>query len=383
MMAGLLLARAGVEVAVLEKYPDFFRDFRGDTVHPSTLRIMDELGNVDELLRLPHRKVSTISLCTSAGEVTLADFSRIGGRFPYVVFMPQWDLLNFLAEKARSYPNFTLLQHCPATELVTEGGRVAGVRAEREDGPLEIRANLVLAADGRHSTMRDAAGLTLAASRSPIDVVWFRMSRKEGEHAAFLYTGTGFMLICIDRGEYWQMAYVIPQGGYDQVRAEGLDRLCRDVASVRPDFAGRMSAEVDDWDKLKLLQVRVDRLRTWHRPGLLCIGDSAHAMSPAGGVGINLAVQDAVAAARMLSPVLIAGRVPTEQQMHKVQRRRQLAVRVVQAVQVDMLSDLYPKDRTTRVQRPFAATLVQRVPALSGMTARFIGLGIRPEHVDP
>lgn len=382
VMTGLLLARAGVEVAVLEKYPDFFRDFRGDTVHPSTMRVMEELGYVDEFLRLPHHKVSTITVSTPTGAVDFADFSRIGGRFPYIAFMPQWDLLNFLAAKARTYPNFRLLQATQGTELVTAGGQVVGVRAQDGDGPLEIRAKLVIAADGRSSTMRDAAGLQVAASQAPMDVVWFRVSKEDGDLTAFLYTGTGFVLICIDRGDYWQMAYVIPRGGYDQVQAEGLDRLRDDVVSLRPELADRMRKEIDDWDKLKLLKVSVDRLKTWHRPGLLCIGDAAHAMSPAGGVGINLAVQDAVAAARLLSPVLIAGRVPTERELHRVQRRRTLAVRAVQAVQVDILSDLYPKDRTTKVERPFAATLVKKVPALSGLVARFIGVGIRPEHVD-
>jgi 2-polyprenyl-6-methoxyphenol hydroxylase-like FAD-dependent oxidoreductase len=383
VMTGLLLARAGVDVLVLEKYPDFIRDFRGDTVHPSTLRVMEELGYVDDFLRLPHRKVSIINVTTPAGTADFADFSRIGGRFPYVAFMPQWDLLDFLAEKAQSYPTFQLMQKCEAIDLVTRDNQVVGVRAQADDGPLEVRASLVIAADGRHSTMREAAGLPVASSKSPIDVVWFRLCREEGEEASFLYTGTGFVLICIDRGDYWQMAYVIPQGGYEQVRAEGLDRLWNDVASVRPELADRMRKEVDEWDDLKLLKVRVDRLRTWHRPGLLCIGDAAHAMSPAGGVGINLAIQDAVAAARMLAPVLIAGRTPTERQLHRVQRRRAFPTRVVQAAQVDMLSDIYPKTRSSRVKRPLVAKIVQRIPPLSGLAARFIGVGIRPEHVDP
>lgn len=382
MMTGLLLARAGVEVTVLEKYPDFFRDFRGDTVHPSTLRVLEELDFVDDFLRLPHQKVSTIGVHTSSGKVDFADFSRIGGRFPYIAFMPQWDLLDFLARKAKAYPHFRLLQDCEATEPLLEGGQVVGVRVRGADGPRETRADLVIAADGRHSTMRAAAGLQLAASKSPMDVAWFRLSREPGEDVSFLYTGTGFVLVCIDRGDYYQMAYVIPQGGYDQVRAEGLDRLHRDVASVVPQLGDRVAKEIDDWEKLKLLAVRVDRLRTWHRPGLLCIGDAAHAMSPAGGVGINLAIQDAVAASRLLSPVLIAGRRPTEKDLHRVQRRRSLPVRLVQAAQVDMLADLYPKNRTTRVERPLLAKVVRVAPPVSGLVARFIGVGVRPEHVD-
>lgn len=381
MMAGLLLARQGVEVVVLEKHGDFLRDFRGDTVHPSTLRVIDELGYLEEFLRIPHTKVTDITVRTAAGPVTFADFSRIGGPFPYIAFMPQWDVLDFLARKAGELPGFRLYQKAEGISVIREGDRVRGVRADTPDGPLEIRSDLVLAADGRHSTMRRAVGLPVSASAAPMDVLWFRLAREPGETMSFLHTGRGFVLITIDRGSYWQIAYVIPQGQYDAVREEGLDRLRADVASVHPPFGDRVRREIRDWDDVKLLGVRVDRLRTWYRPGLLCIGDAAHAMSPAGGVGINLAVQDAVAAARMLGPVLRAGRVPSPQELARVQRRRELPVRAVQTAQVHMLADLYPKDRRSTVERPLAARLVRRFPFLTRWTARFIGVGLRPEHI--
>jgi 2-polyprenyl-6-methoxyphenol hydroxylase-like FAD-dependent oxidoreductase len=381
MMAGLLLARQGVEVVVLEKHGDFLRDFRGDTVHPSTLRVIEELGWIDEFLALPHSKVTTITVETPAGRTDFADFSKIGGKYPYIAFMPQWDVLDFLARKASQYPGFRLIQKAEAVELIRDGERVLGVEAETSEGPLELRADLVIAADGRHSAMRRSAGLRPASSRAPMDVLWFRLSRLPGEDLTFLHTGSGFVLITIDRGDYWQMAYVIPQGTYETVRTEGTDRLRADVSAVNNGLGERMREEIRSWDDVKLLSVRVDRLRTWHRPGLLCMGDAAHAMSPAGGVGINLAVQDAVAAARMLGPVLRAGRVPERDDLRRVQRRRELPVRAVQLAQVHMLADLYPKDRHATVERPFAARVVRRFPFLNGWTARFIGVGLRPEHI--
>jgi 2-polyprenyl-6-methoxyphenol hydroxylase-like FAD-dependent oxidoreductase len=381
MMAGLLLARQGVDVVVLEKHADFLRDFRGDTVHPSTLRVLDELGLVEEFLRIKHSKVSTITLQTPSGPTTFADFSKLRGRYPYIAFMPQWDVLDFLASKGQESPGFRLVRNAEATGVIREGNQVRGVRAETPDGPLEVRADLVIAADGRHSAMRRAVSLPVSSSAAPMDVLWFRLEREPDETMSFLHTGSGFILITIDRGDYWQVAYVIPQGGYDTVRAEGLGRLKADVRSVHGAFAGRLDKEITSWDDVSLLTVRVDRLRTWYRPGLLCIGDAAHAMSPAGGVGINLAVQDAVAAARMLGPVLSAGRTPTPRELSRVQRRRELPVRAVQAAQVHILADLYPKDRRSTVERPFAARLVRRFPFLNRWTAQFIGVGLRPEHV--
>ncbi|MEG3626652.1 FAD-dependent oxidoreductase [Streptomyces poriticola] len=382
MTAGLLLARQGVDVVVVEKHGDFLRDFRGDTVHPSTLQVVAELGMIDDFLRIPHSKVGTITVQTPAGATVFADFTRLRHRFPYIAFMPQWDVLDFLARKGQAYSGFRLIQKAEATGIVRDGDRVRGVRARTPDGPLEIRADLVIAADGRHSTLRRAAGLPVSASAAPMDVLWFRLSREPDETMSFLHTGPGFVLVTIDRGDYWQVAYVIPHGAHDTVRAEGLDRLRTDVASVHGPFAGRLRSEISAWEDVRLLSVRVDRLRTWHRPGLLCIGDAAHAMSPAGGVGINLAVQDAVAAARMLGPVLRAGRTPSRRELAAVQRRRSLPVRAVQTAQVHMLADLYPKDRASTVERPLAARVVRRFPFLTRWTARFIGVGLRPEHVD-
>ncbi|MFE4664741.1 FAD-dependent oxidoreductase [Streptomyces sp. NPDC056716] len=387
MMAGLLLARQGVDVIVLEKHGDFLRDFRGDTVHPSTLQILDELGMIDEFLRIKHSKVTSVSLETPAGAVQLADFSALRGPYPYIAFMPQWDVLDFLAAKARRLPAFRLIQPAEVTGVIRENGSVRGVRAETPDGPLEIRTDLVLAADGRHSTVRRAVALPLAVSKAPMDVLWFRLTREPGETTSFVRTGPGHLLITIDRDTYWQVAYVIPAGAYDAVRAEGLARLRERITAVRGGFAARLEREITDWDDVKLLSVRVDRLRTWYRPGLLCIGDAAHAMSPAGGVGINLAVQDAVAAARMLGPVLGAGRAPTRRELAAVQRRRALPARAVQLVQVRLMTDMYPKDSkdskdlATYGKLPLVVRLVRRFPFLSGWTARFIGVGLRPEHV--
>ncbi|RKS71991.1 2-polyprenyl-6-methoxyphenol hydroxylase-like FAD-dependent oxidoreductase [Actinomadura pelletieri DSM 43383] len=381
MVAGLLLARQGVDVVVLEKHPDFLRDFRGDTVHPSTLQIIDELGWLDEFLRIRHTKVSAITLQTPAGPTTFADFSKLRGRHPYIAFMPQWDVLDFLASKARRWPSFHLVRNAEAIDVIREGDQVRGVRAETPDGPLEVRGELVIAADGRHSAMRQAVSLPVSVSAAPMDVLWFRLDREPGETLNFLNTGSGFILITIDRGDYWQMAYVIPQGGFDAVRAEGIGRLKEDVRSVHEAFGERLDRAITGWDDVSPLTVRVDRLRTWHRPGLLCIGDAAHAMSPAGGVGINLAVQDAVAAARMLGPVLRSGRTPSPRELSRVQRRRELPVRAVQAAQVHILADLYPKDRRSTVECPLATRLVRRFPFLNRWTAQFIGVGLRPEQV--
>ena len=383
MMAGLLLARQGIEVIVLEKHGDFLRDFRGDTVHPSTLRVIEELGWIEEFLALPHSKVRTIGVQTPAGYTDFADFSKLSGKHPYIAFMPQWDVLDFLARKGAQYPGFRLVQNAEATELVRDADEVRGVRVSTPDGPMELRADIVIAADGRHSAMRESAGLKPSVSKSPMDVLWFRLSRLPDERQTFLHTGQGFVLITIDRGTYWQMAYVIPQGGYATVKRQGLERLRADVGAIDAGLGSRMLEEVGSWDDVKPLTVRVDRLRTWHRPGLLCIGDAAHAMSPAGGVGINLAVQDAVATARMLGPVLRAGRAPEKRDLRRVQRRRGLPVRMVQLAQVNMLADLYPKDRRTTVERPFAARMVRRFSFLNKWTAWFIGVGLRSEHIGP
>ena len=377
MMLGLLLARQGVDTMVLEKHADFLRDFRGDTIHPSTLEVVDELGFIDEFLRLPHSELRDISMETPAGRLTLADFRRLPGRYQYVAFLPQWDFLDFLAEKARAFPTFRLLTLAEVNGVIEENGRIVGVRARTADGALEVRATLVVAADGRHSTLRDLAALELTASSPQMDVLWFRLGRRAGEAVPFLRVRGRDALISIDRGEHWQLGLVIPKGGYDELRAAGLDAFRARVSTAGPEMTDRLH-EIRDWEDVKLLTVRVDRLRQWFRPGLLCIGDAAHAMSPVGGVGINLAIQDAVAAANLLGPTFRSGG-PTVRDLRRVQRRRELPTRVTQAFQLQAGRGA---QRGTGPP-PLVAALLRHVPAVSRMLGRFVGLGIRPEHVQP
>jgi 2-polyprenyl-6-methoxyphenol hydroxylase-like FAD-dependent oxidoreductase len=392
MMAGLLLARQGVDVLVLEKHEDFLRDFRGDTIHPATLVVLDELGAAEQFLALPHTKMERVTMETPAGPVTFADFTKLPGQYGYIAFVPQWDFLNFLADWARRYPSFRLFTRAEVTDLIEEEGRVVGVRAETADGPLEVRATLVLAADGRHSTVRRRAGLEVVGNSPPIDVLWFRVTRRRDDKVPFFRKDRGRVLIAIDRGEYWQLAYVIPHQGFEAVKEAGLPAFGAAVAALAPALADRLG-EISDWDAVKLLSVRVDRLRRWYRPGLLCIGDAAHAMSPAGGVGINLAIQDAVATANILGPTFRSGG-PNLRHLRRVQRRREFPARAVQAFQVRVLRDLYPKADDGQAatvggmakathRDPVAFRLVRAFPALRHMAGRFIGYGIRPEHVRP
>jgi 2-polyprenyl-6-methoxyphenol hydroxylase-like FAD-dependent oxidoreductase len=382
MVAGLLLARQGVDVVVLEKHADFHRDFRGDTIHPSTLELMDELGWVDELLALPHTKLTHVTVEIAGTPITFADFSRLNVRCPFVAFMPQWDFLDFLARKAKAYPSFELRVNTEATELIENGGNVVGVRATTAEGPLEIRTRLVVGADGRHSTVRRSAGMEVIAKSPPMDVLWFPLSRRSGESLPFFRPGRGRVLIAIDRGSYWQMAYVIPKGQYDAVKTLGLDTLRSSIVELVPQLGDRVT-ELATWEDVRFLRVSVDRLRRWFRPGLLCIGDAAHAMSPAGGVGINLAVHDAVAAANVLGPSLGQGHAPDIRQLRQVQRRRELPTRLTQLVQIRAAGGLYPKSLTDDPSRhlPLAFRLFKLVPALRHLTGRFIGLGFRPEHI--
>jgi 2-polyprenyl-6-methoxyphenol hydroxylase-like FAD-dependent oxidoreductase len=381
VMLGLLLARQGVEVLVLEKHADFLRDFRGDTVHPSTLRIMDELGFIDEFLRLPHTKMTQVTMEMPEGSVTFADFSKLRGSFRYVAFIPQWDFLNFLTDKARHFSNFELLMRAEVTDIIEEADRVVGVRAETPDGPLEVRSDLVVAADGRHSMVRRRAGLEPIASSAPMDVLWFRLTRRPDDTVSFFRAGPGHVVVCINRGDYWQVAYVIPKGAFATLQSSGLEELRRNIAELLPPLADRV-AEIREWDQVKLLSVRVDRLRQWYRPGLLCIGDAAHAMSPAGGVGINLAIQDAVAAANILGPVLRRHRRHSIRDLRRVQRRRELPTRLTQAFQVRALRGLYPDGGSTGGQKsPPIIKAFRRLPVLRGLAAYFIGIGIRSEHV--
>jgi len=381
MMLGFLLARAGVDVVVLEKHADFLRDFRGDTIHPSTLELMHELGLLEDFLKLPHQKISTLGAKFGDVELTLVDFTRLPTHCRFVALMPQWDFLNFLADRARIYPTFRLVMRAEATGLIEEGGRVVGVHAGTPEGPLEVRADLVVGADGRHSTVREQAGLAVDELGAPLDVLWFRLSRPSGDPAeTAVRFEAGVILVMLNRGTYWQCGYVIAKGAADQVRQRGLEEFRGRVAALTK-FLGDRVVELDDWSKIKLLTVAVDRLRRWHRPGLLCIGDAAHAMSPIGGVGINLAVQDAVAAANRLAGPL-RRREATERDLEAVQRRREFPTRVVQRIQVLIQDRVIAKalHGSGRVKPPLFLSILARVPWLRGIPARLFGLGVRPEH---
>jgi 2-polyprenyl-6-methoxyphenol hydroxylase-like FAD-dependent oxidoreductase len=381
-MLGLLLARAGVSVAVLEKHADFLRDFRGDTIHPSTLEVMAELGLLDELLTLPHQKVSSLSAQVGATELVMADFSRLPTRCKFIAFMPQWDFLNLLARHASRYPGFSLLMNAKATGLIEEGGGVRGVRVKTPEGRFEIAADLVVAADGRHSTLRGAAGLPVEELGAPIDVLWFRISRSAGDPPRTMGRfAAGGIFVMIDRGDYWQCGLVIAKGGYDLVRAAGLPALRARIAGLAP-FLSNRADEIRDWEQVKLLTVQVDRLSRWHKPGFICIGDAAHAMSPIGGVGINLAIQDAVAAANLLAVPLRENRV-TAADLEAVQRRRMFPTRVTQRLQLAMQNRIIAPllKATTDPTPPLALRLMAAFPPLRQIPARVIGLGVRPEHV--
>ena len=382
---GLLLARAGIEVVVLEKHGDFLRDFRGDTIHASTLALLDELGLGEDFARLPHQRVETLGVTTDDSEHTLADFRRLPGRHRVIAFLPQWDFLDFVTHHAAELPTFRLLLQAEATGLRIEGGQVVGLSYRDSDGHQnEIRADLTVAADGRRSVLRAAAGLQARRYGAPMDVVWFRLSRRDtdAERTAGRLS-RGRLLIRIDRGDYWQTAYVIPKGGYQRLRARGLDDFRADLARLEPFLADRVG-ELRSWDDVRVLDVQVDRLRRWHRPGFLCIGDAAHAMSPIGGVGINLAVQDAVATANLLTGPLWSGTL-TERDLARVQRRRMLPTvltqRAQRTIQERFLAPLLAGRSGGGTPLPLRA--LDRVPALRGVTAYMIGIGVRPEHVRP
>ena len=382
MMLGFLLARAGVAVTVLEKHADFLRDFRGDTIHPSTLELMHELGLLDEFLKLPHSRVERLRGLIGKTPITIADFSHLPTHCKFIALMPQWDFLDFLADHGKKYPGFDLRMRTQATALIEEGGRIAGVRATSPDGELEIRADLTVGCDGRHSTLREAAGFHVEDIGAPMDVLWFRMSRREEDTTeTFGHIEAGAMFVMLNRTDYWQCAYVIPKGGIDAVKAKGLPAFRDSVAAMSPFLRDRLN-EIKSWDDVKLLTVAVDRLPCWHRPGLLCIGDAAHAMSPIGGVGVNLAVQDAVAAANILAGPLKAGNV-TEADLAAVQQRRSLPMRIIQWLQVQIqnkvLSAVLVSDR--QPSPPFAVRLLNWFPFLQRIPARVVGLGVRPEHV--
>jgi 2-polyprenyl-6-methoxyphenol hydroxylase-like FAD-dependent oxidoreductase len=382
MMLGLLLARAGVDVGVLEKHADFLRDFRGDTIHPSTLEVVHELGLLERLLTLPHQKVPRINAQFGDLALAVADFSSLSTQCRFVAFMPQWDFLNFLAEEAARYSTFQLQRQADVTGLIEEEGSVVGLRANTSDGPLEVRADLVVGADGRHSTVRSHAGLSVEEFGAPMDVLWFRLSRSTSDPGDPIGRfDAGRIFIMLNRGEYWQCGFVIPKGSRDRFQGQGLPALRNAVAQLAPFMADRVG-ELHEWEPIKLLTVQVDRLRQWYRPGLLCIGDAAHAMSPVGGVGINLAIQDAVAASNLLTAPLRDGRLTTED-LCRVQQRREWPTRMTQRVQLMIQNRVIKRalSGSDRFSPPFAIRLLALVPFLRRIPARIIGLGFRPEHV--
>jgi 2-polyprenyl-6-methoxyphenol hydroxylase-like FAD-dependent oxidoreductase len=382
MMLGFLLARAGVAVTVLEKHADFLRDFRGDTIHPSTLDLMDELGLLDEFLKLPHSRVDRLSGQVGETTVALADFSHLPTKCKFIALMPQWDFLDFLAAHGKRHPKFDLRMKAEATAVIEKDGRVVGLQVKTADGDMEVDADLVIGCDGRHSTVRVSAGFAVDNLGAPIDVLWFRVSRRAGDTAeTFGHMEAGRMMVMLNRNDYWQCAYVIPKGGIDRVKEKGLAAFRDGVALMSPFLRDRLN-EIKSWDDVKLLTVAVDRLPRWHRSGLLCIGDAAHAMSPIGGVGINLAIQDAVAAANILAVPLKEGRV-TDALLEAVQRRRTLPMRVIQWLQVQIQNNVLSAvlASTARPKPPFVTKFLNWFPVLQRIPARLIGLGVRPEHI--
>ena len=382
MMLGLLLARAGIRVVVLEKHRDFLRDFRGDTIHPSTLELLHELGIAEEFLRLPHQKVAEIRAQIGDTLLPVADFSRLPVRSPFIAMIPQWDFLDFIARHAARYSTFELRMKAEVTGLLFNEDKVVGVKAASPEGELEIHADLVVGADGRNSLVRGSAGLEVRDLGAPIDVLWFRLSKKAGDPEATMGRfDRGRILVMLNRGDYWQCAFVIGKGSLDAVRAQGLEAFRVRLGASLP-LPGERLLEIRGWDDLKLLTVQVNRLRRWYRDGLLCIGDAAHAMSPVGGVGINLAIQDAVAAANILS----AGAFGIES-LRAVQARREFPTRVTQAFQVAVQKLILQRvlagegEAGRALRPPFAARMLGRFAFLRRIPARMIGLGVRPEHI--
>jgi 2-polyprenyl-6-methoxyphenol hydroxylase-like FAD-dependent oxidoreductase len=382
MMLGFLLARAGVPVVALEKHEDFLRDFRGDTVHPSTLEMMHELGLLEEFLKIPHSTLRQISLQIGIDNVVVGHFEHLPVHCKFVALMPQWNFLNFIADHAKRYPAFDLRMRTEATDLIFQDDRVAGVRARTPDGEIEIRADLTVGCDGRHSTLRQRAGFSVENLGSPMDVLWFRISRKDNDPGeAVAHVGSGRMLVMLNRNDYWQCAYIIPKGTADEVKGAGLDQFRKSVGDISPFLRDRLH-EIDGWEKVKLLTVEVDRLRRWYRSGLICIGDAAHAMSPIGGVGINLAVQDAAAAANILAEPLRRGTV-TIDTLKQVQQRREFPTRVTQRLQIVMQNKVIQPALASKGERPKAPLFMKILqwPLLRRIPGRLLGFGVRPEHI--
>ena len=384
MMLGYLLARSGVEVLVLEKHSDFLRDFRGDTIHPSTLEVMHELGLLDEFLKLPHQEVDKLNAQVGEMRLTIADFRHLPTRCGFIALMPQWDFLNFVAEKAERYPSFALIMDAEVNGLIEESGRVIGVRANTPKGTLEVRAELVVGADGRSSIVRERAGLQVKEYGAPMDVLWFRLRRTAEDPVATMGRfDSGRIFIALNRGDYWQCGYIIAKGQFDELRRQEFATFRAAIVQLAP-YASDSVHELRGWDDVKLLTVRVDRLIDWFRPGLLCIGDAAHAMSPVGGVGINLAIQDAVAAANVLFKPLRQGHLAIDH-LRQIQKRREWPTRVTQGLQVAVQRRIIAPvlGGTGPLKPPLALRLLAKVPFLPRIPARLVGLGIRPEHVSP
>jgi 2-polyprenyl-6-methoxyphenol hydroxylase-like FAD-dependent oxidoreductase len=384
MVCGYLLARAGIDVIVLEKHADFLRDFRGDTVHPSTLEVFYELGLLDDFLALPHQEVRHLHIEIGGERIIAGDFTHLPTHCKFIALMPQWDLLDFLARKAKTLPNFHLLMQTKATALIEEAGEVVGLRAEGPDGEIDIHADLVIGADGRHSTMREQAGFVPQEFGSPIDVIWFRLPLKASDPTEpVAHLAAGRFLVMLYRGDYWQCAFVVPKGGFERIEHDGIEAFRTRLSSIAGFAADRLDA-IKSFDDVSLLTVTVDRLKQWARPGLVCIGDAAHAMSPVGGVGINLAVQDAVAAANILWKPLQRGR-PTLEELNRVQARREFPARLTQAAQVAVQNNIAaPILRSEgELKPPLAVKMLGWIPWLQRIPARLVGIGVRPEHVDP
>jgi len=384
MMLGYLLARAGIEVTVLEKHGDFFRDFRGDTIHPSTMELMHELELLEDFLKQPHQKVEKLELDFEGTTVIGPDFTHLPVRCRYIAFMPQWDFLNFLAGHAKRLPAFHLKMKAEVTGLIEENGRVAGVVAKTDEGELNVRADFVFAADGRSSTVRKLAGMEVEDFGVPIDVLWFRLTKPKNETTHFLgRVRNGNAMVTIDRGDYYQAGSIIPKGAFEQIKKDGLAAFQERIATIVPSVRETVK-KLDSWDKVKLLTVQINRLHRWHRPGLLCIGDSAHAMSPAGGVGINLAIQDAVAAANILAARILRGTCTTDD-LGLVQKRREWAVKMTQGLQVIIHKNMFRKNSGTAnaidIPWPARKALGLFAPLLRRVAARIIGIGFRAEHI--
>jgi 2-polyprenyl-6-methoxyphenol hydroxylase-like FAD-dependent oxidoreductase len=380
IMAGYLLARAGVPVIVLEKHADFFRDFRGDTIHPSTLELMYELGLLDEFLKQPHQELRELRAVINGQTVPIADFAKLPTHCKFIAFMPQWDFLNFLSTHAKKFLSFQLLMQHEVIDLFFDQQRVTGVRVKTPGGEVEIRTDLVIGADGRHSIVQGRAGLERQEFGVPIDVLWMRISKKQNDpQQSFGFFQHGKLLVLLDRGDYWQCGFVIPKGGFAEIKTRGLPQFQSDIVTFAGILRDRV-AELDDWSKINLLTVQINRLRDWCRDGLLCIGDSAHAMSPAGGVGINLAIQDAVATANLLAEKLQSGPVSVDD-LRKVQERREWPTRLIQGMQVFIHRRIVTGRMSGRTESlPFVVRLLKWFPVLRQVPARFIGIGPRPEH---